>query len=49
MKFLGIEASYLDLGEQESSNFSAEITGWDLQAVGILPLGNHFELFAQFG
>jgi len=49
LKFLGIEASYLDLGAPEASGLKAEVTGWDAELVGILPLGKRFELFAQVG
>lgn len=39
--FVGIEGSYVDFGEVEDSplDASASVTGYDLQAVGYLPLG----------
>jgi hypothetical protein len=43
MKFLGLEGGYVYLGETQNSNdsFTAEskTTGWDLFAVGNLPVG----------
>ena len=43
MKFLGLEGGYVHLGETQNSNdsFTAEskTTGWDLFAVGNLPVG----------
>jgi outer membrane protein with beta-barrel domain len=53
-KFFGLEASYLDLGspkDEISSGTDAKLdtTGWDAYAVGILPIGKHFELFAKAG
>jgi OmpA-OmpF porin, OOP family len=53
-KFFGVEASYTDLGtpkDEISTGTDAKLdtTGWDAYAVGILPLGKHFELFAKAG
>jgi hypothetical protein len=54
LKFFGIEASYVDLGSIESeispgSDLTVDTTGWDVYAVGILPLGKHFEIFGKAG
>ncbi len=53
MKFFGIEASYVDFGSPEDSDagvdLSVDATAWDAFAVGVLPLGKHFELFAKAG
>lgn len=53
-KFFALEASYADLGtptDEISSGTDAKLdtTGWDVYAVGILPIGKHFELFAKAG
>jgi OOP family OmpA-OmpF porin len=53
-KFFGLEASYLDLGSVEDevspgTDVTIDTTGFDLYAVGILPIGKHFELFAKAG
>ena len=53
MKFLGFEASYIDFGSLDDSSsgidLSVDATAYDLFAVGVLPLGKHFELFAKAG
>jgi hypothetical protein len=53
LKFLGVEASYRDFGNPEesqgASSVEAEITGYDLSALGRLPLGKRFEVFAKAG
>jgi opacity protein-like surface antigen len=52
-KFFGLEASYLDFGAPEDevggTDISIDTTGWDVYAVGILPLGKHIELFGKAG
>jgi hypothetical protein len=54
MKFVGIEASYLDMGSAEDEvapgiDASVDLTGWDLFIVGNLPIGKHFDIFAKAG
>jgi OOP family OmpA-OmpF porin len=53
LKFLGIEISYVDFGSPEStigsSTFTADTKAYDGFLVGVLPLGDHFELFAKAG
>ena len=54
LKFVGVEASYVDFGNVEdevSPGTDAEIdaTGWDVFAKGILPIGKHFDIFAKAG
>jgi OOP family OmpA-OmpF porin len=53
MKFFGIEGGYVDFGSQEDSDagtdLSVDATAWDAFAVGILPFGKHFEMFAKAG
>jgi OOP family OmpA-OmpF porin len=53
-KFLGLEASHMDLGNPDDSvggGGEAEIkmSGWDAFVLGNLPLGKHFEIFAKAG
>jgi hypothetical protein len=53
LKFLGLEASYIDFGTLDDStsgiDLSVDATGYDLFLVGVLPIGKHFELFAKAG
>lgn len=53
LKFFGIEGGYVDFGSTDDSDagvdLSVDATAWDAFAVGILPLGKHFELFAKAG
>jgi OOP family OmpA-OmpF porin len=52
-KYIGIEATYYDLGHLEDSEgiseFTADASAFDLAFRGILPLGNRFELFGKLG
>lgn len=52
IKFLGAEASYVDLGSpQDSGNgvtWRADTKAWDAFAVGVLPVGP-VEIFAKWG
>jgi len=53
LKFLGLEASYVDFGSLEDTSagidLSVDSTAYDLFLLGVLPLGSHFELFAKAG
>lgn len=54
MKFVGLEASYVDFGEPEDeispgSDLTVDVTGWDVFVKGILPIGDHFDLFGKAG
>jgi len=51
-----VEAGYVDVGQASiettvpiQSSSSAEADGFALEAVGVLPLGERFELFAKYG
>jgi hypothetical protein len=48
LKFLGAEASYVDLGSPDDDGVTVEATGWTAFGVGVLPLGP-FGLFAKAG
>jgi OOP family OmpA-OmpF porin len=54
MKFFAIEGSYVDLGSPSGDagggvDAKVSASGWDAMAVGLLPLGKHFEIFAKAG
>ena len=53
IKFLGVEASYRDLGTFDqtigANTFSGDLTVYDIEARGILPIGSALELFAKAG
>lgn len=49
LKFLGLEASYLDLGSPKDSGATISLTGSDLYIMGHLPLGKHLEIFGKVG
>jgi len=54
VKFVGIEASYVDFGSPEEEvspglTLKADATGWDVFVKGILPIGDHFDIFAKAG
>jgi hypothetical protein len=53
IRFFGVEASYVGLGSpkdtQGITHLKAKISGTDVFAVGILPVGSAFDLFAKYG
>jgi hypothetical protein len=49
VKYFGVEAAYADLGKAEESGASIETTSLSAFAVGTLPVGKRFELFAKGG
>lgn len=53
MKFFGVEGSYIDFGSPDDSvggtDVKIDATGWDAFAVGVLPIGDHFEVFGKLG
>src|SRR5262245_41676616 len=52
-KFFGVEGSYLDFGSINDSSGGIDVTvdstAWDAFAVGIIPFGEHFQIFGKFG
>jgi opacity protein-like surface antigen len=48
-KYFGLEGSYADFGEPGNNLFDLEISAISATAVGTLPLGKRFELFAKGG
>jgi OmpA-OmpF porin, OOP family len=49
MKYVGVEAAYMDGGSPSDSGLDVDVTGWDLAARGILPVGERGEVFAKVG
>lgn len=58
LRYFAIEGSYVDLGRTSftstvapdgSLKVSTKVTGWGLDAVGILPIGERFGVFAKIG
>jgi OOP family OmpA-OmpF porin len=47
--FFGLEANYTNFGEYGGDIASAEVDGWGVAAVGYLPLGRNFTLYAKAG
>lgn len=51
-RYLGVDLGYYDLGTPDDTiggiDAEIELTGWNLSAVGVLPLGR-FELFGRLG
>lgn len=52
-KFVGLEASYRDLGSHSgtsgSNSVKADLTAYDLSLRGVLPVGKNIQLFAKAG
>lgn len=48
-KFFGLEASYYDMGSLDNESDSVDLTAFGLVARGIIPVGEHLELFAKTG
>jgi OOP family OmpA-OmpF porin len=57
MKHFSVEAGYVDVGESSidatagtlTSSMTAEADGFSASAVGILPIGERFNVFAKYG
>ena len=47
--YLALEVEYLDGGTVEDRGFEIDVSGFNLSAVGILPLGERFDIFAKLG
>jgi OmpA-OmpF porin, OOP family len=52
-KFFGVEGSYLDFGSLNDETGGVDVTidstAWDAFVVGIIPFGDHFQLFGKAG
>jgi OOP family OmpA-OmpF porin len=49
MKYLGVELEYLDGGTVEDFGTEIDVSGFNLSGMGILPVGEKFNLFAKLG
>jgi opacity protein-like surface antigen len=49
LPFLGIEASYTDLGEFGGDDVSADVDGYSLSLVGTAPLTESFKIYGEVG
>lgn len=49
MKYVGVEAAYMDGGSPSDHGANVDVTGWDLAVRGMLPITDSFELFAKLG
>jgi hypothetical protein len=49
MKYVGVEAAYMDGGSPSDHGVGVDVSGWDLAVRGILPLGDRGEVFAKVG
>ncbi len=53
IKFFGLEGGYVDFGSPSDSRDGIDLefdaTAWDLFAVGVIPVAEHFELFGKAG
>jgi OOP family OmpA-OmpF porin len=49
IKYLAAEVEYIDGGTVDDSGFEIDVSGWNLSGVGILPVGEKFNVFAKLG
>ena len=49
IKYLAAEVEYLDGGTVEDGGLEIDVSGFNLSGVGILPVGEKFNLFAKLG
>jgi OOP family OmpA-OmpF porin len=49
IRYVGVEAAYMDGGSPSDHGVGIDLKGWDLAARGILPIGDQFEVFAKVG
>jgi OOP family OmpA-OmpF porin len=49
MKYLGAELEYIDGGTAEDFGLKVDVSGFNLSAMGILPVGEKFNVFAKLG
>jgi len=48
-RFFGIEAQYVDFGNPENDDISVELNHAAAFAVGVIPIGEHFEIYGKGG
>ena len=49
IKYLGVELEYIDGGTAEDFGLKVDVSGFNLSLMGILPVGERFDLFAKLG
>lgn len=53
VRWFAIEGGYVDFGNvndvDNGIDLSVDATAWDGFVVGVLPIGDHFEIFAKYG
>jgi OmpA-OmpF porin, OOP family len=49
MKYLAAELEYIDGGTAEDFGLEIDVSGFNLSAMGILPVGEKFNVFAKLG
>lgn len=49
MRFFAVELEYIDGGTVEDGGLEIDVSGFNLSAMGILPVGERFSLFAKLG
>ena len=49
VRFFGIEAQYVDFGNPETDDIAVELNHAAAFAVGVIPIGEHFEIFGKGG
>ena len=48
-KYFGAELEYIDGGSSEDGGVKVDVSSWNLSAMGILPIGEQFNVFAKLG
>jgi OOP family OmpA-OmpF porin len=49
IKYFAAELEYLDGGTVEDGGLELDVSGFNVSAVGILPVGGNFDVFAKLG
>ena len=49
MKFFSLEGGYIDFGSASDQGFKLDTTGWNLELVGTIPLGDFIEIYGKGG
>ena len=49
MKYFAVEAEYVDGGSPDDGGLKIDLSGFNLSAMGMLPLGEQFDLYAKLG
>ena len=49
IKFLGVEVQYVEFGNPEADDIEVELNDLAAFGIGVLPIGEHFEIFGKAG